>query len=197
MNQQQHDPNDAFQWKRNFNIAWWLCLIHQRGIVILLRNLWGVQALGTPCALALVVMFLWATFSRDPFMWGWLGVWVLVFLCRRWEAARLVKKGSRLHSQYDGFPVGSITLGRTEKAAKMIVEPLLIGGLGYGLYWIYGEQGWSPYGLPYFLLTGCFTLPFVELVKQTLWERRTQAMLDGRIENEAMMSDFRDRYGNS
>jgi hypothetical protein len=57
------------------------------------------------------------------------------------------------------------------------------------------EIGRDPRGLPYFLLTGCVTLPAVEIVKQTVWNRRARMMHDARIENEQTMRDYQDRYG--
>ncbi len=141
-------------------------------------------------------MVLWAAFSRDPFMWGWVGFWLLCQICRRIESVRLARSGARIHSQYDGWPFDTIRFGRTEKAAKLVVEPMLVGILGGILHWIYDTYlGMPPYGLPYFLLAGVVTLPFVELVKQTVWQRRTQSMMDARIEQEQMMRDVRDRHG--
>ena len=193
--QQQNDPNDPFEWKRNFNVAYNILLIHQRAVVVPLRMAWGPQALGVPCALALVLMVVWAAFSRDPLLWGWIALWLTCFVSRRAETLWLWATGARLHGGYDGHPFVAIRLGRTENAAKLVVEPLLVGGLGGAAYWWYGRFHFSPYGLPYFLLAGCASLPFVELVKQTIWKRRSQATLDARLEQEASMREFRSKYG--
>jgi len=193
--QQQNDQNDPFQWKRNFNVGYNLCLIHQRAIVVPLRTAWGPQALGVPCALALVLTVLWATFSRDPLLYGWCALWLTCQVGRRAESLWLWATGARLHGWYDGYPFVAILLGRTENAAKLVVEPLLVGGMGGAAYWWYDRCHFSPYGLPYFLLAGCFSLPFVEIVKRTIWQRRTQATLDARLEQEATMQDFRRKYG--
>ncbi len=192
----QQQQNDAFgDWKRNFNIATWLCTIHQRAITIPMRRTYGQQALGTPCALAVVMMLLWSMATQDSLMWLWMALWFLCFMKRRIEANKMAKDGTRIHSQYDGWPSDAIKFGKTEKAAKMVVEPMLAGLMGGILFWVYGEQGWSPTGLPYFFLAGMFTLPMVEGVKQTIWDRRTQGMLDARIEQQQVMNDFRGKYG--
>jgi hypothetical protein len=196
MTMQQQQDDFMTKWKQNFNFTYSACLIHQRAIVVPLRMAWGPQALGVPCALALVVMVLWAVFSRDPLMWGWIALWLTSFVGRRAESLWLWAVGAKLHGWYDGYPVGTIVLGRTEKATKLLVEPLLAGGLGVAVYWWYDRCHFSPYGLPYFLLSGVFTLPFVEIVKQKIWEHRTQSMVDARVEQEALMNDFRNRYGN-
>jgi hypothetical protein len=57
-------------------------------------------------------------------------------------------------------------------------------------------MGWPPSGLPFFLLAGVVTLPFVEIVKQRTWERRTQSIMDSRLEQQETINDFRNRYGN-
>ena len=193
--QQQNDPNDPFEWKRNFNIAYNILLIHQRAVVVPLRMAWGPQALGVPCALALVLMVVWATFSRDPLMWGWIALWLTCFVSRRAETLWLWATGARLHGGYDGHPFVAIRLGRTENAAKLVVEPLLVGGIGRR-----GVLVVRP--LPFFALRaalfpagGLRSLPFVELVKQTIWKRRSQATLDARLEQEASMREFRSKYG--
>jgi len=192
MPQQQQEGND---FKRNFNIAFSFLVMHQRALTIPMRNRYGLQALGVPCALAVVLMALWAAFSYDPFMWLWLGIWLLFFVKRRLESLRLNWNGVRVHSQYDGFPFDAIRLGRTENVAKLVVEPILIGILGSLVYWLYAQAHMSPYGLPYFLLAGVFTLPFVEMAKQTIWQKRTQAMLDARLEQEQTMRSFRSKFG--
>jgi len=179
--------------KDKFNIAHNLCVIHQRGIVVISRNKWGKNALGLPCALAFVLMFLWAAFTQDPLMYCWLGLWCLCYLKRRAEAGRL---SGQVHSFYDGWPCDGMLYCSSENIAKRVVEPILVGILGGILRWFYTEQGWSPAGLPNFLLLGVFTLPVVESVKQKVWERRLDAMKDARFEQESLAQDYRDQFGN-
>lgn len=181
MQPQEHDIRE--DWKRNFNIAFVLFLVHQRGIVVPLRTRWGVNALGIPCFLAFCLMCMWAAFSRDLFMWLWVGLWVICFLCRRFQAERL--KG--VHSQYDGLQIWG-----GAKFGKLFVEPVLVGVLGGLLYWVYSQCGLEARGLPWFLLLGCISLPFIERVKQEAWKRRIQGMIDARIEQEAMVQGMRD-----
>jgi hypothetical protein len=195
--QQQEQTDFMTKWKNNFNWAYSVALVHQRCLVIPMRKGFGVQALGTPCALALVLMAVWGLCTRDMLLWAWAGLWSLYFLVRRAESVKLGKSGAKVHSQYDGWPFDAIRIGRTEKMAKLVVEPLLVVILGGLVFWGYQQMHWPPYGLPYFLLAGGFTLPFVETVKQKIWERRTQSMIDARVEQEQLMQDVRDRYGDS
>ena len=190
--QQQDDV--MMQYKRNFNLIYSACLIHQRAIVVPLRRAFGVRALRTPCALGLILMCVWALCTHDNYMWLWIGAWFLCFLVRRAESVKLARAGAKVHSEYDGWP-DAIRIGRTEKAAKLVIEPFIIVCLGGVLFSVYQQMHWSPYGLPYFFFTGGFTLPFLEIVKQQIWERRTQGMVDARVEQEALMNDFRNRYG--
>jgi hypothetical protein len=192
MPQQQENGDN---WKRNFNVTHSIFLMHQRALTVPMRNQYGGQALGTPCALALVMMLLWWMATHDDFMLLWIGFWLLCFIKRRAEAVRLAKNGARIHSHYDGWPFDAIRFARSERAAKMMVEPILVGILGGFLFWVYQENGWRPTGLPYFVLSGVVTLPFVEMVKQTAWDKRLQGMHDARLEQEMAVQDYRDQYG--
>jgi hypothetical protein len=139
MNQQQQ--NDPIGWKRNFNIICWFCLIHQRALTLALRSRWGKDALGVPCALALVVMFFWATFTQDVVIWVWMAIWFVSLLVRRVESIRLTRRGERIHSQYDGWPGLAYWFCRSEWIAKMVIEPAIFAVLGWLLYCVY-QGGW-------------------------------------------------------
>jgi hypothetical protein len=187
-NQQQNDVRE--NWKRNFNIAYGIALIHQRAIVMLSRNMWGSQALGVPCALALLLMLFWGALTQDPLMWVWIVLWLFSFIKNRIQSARL--KGE-IHSFYDGR---AIKCGSNERRAKLIIEPFKFAVVGLVALKVYEYLGWPPHGLPYFLLTSVFTLPFCEAVKQSIWNRRVQAMQDARIEQEALVDDYQNKFGN-
>ena len=192
--QEKHDMVEDF--KHKFNFAYLLCLIHQRCLVLICRKKWGVQALGgLPTFLALILMIGWASFSRDLFFWAWIALWLCCLVARRIEALKLVKTG--LHSLYDGWSDLTDFFRCSEKAAKLIVEPVMFGILGGILLWAYTVNELPVMGLPYFFLSGVFTLPFVEAVKQTIWNKRLQAMNDARVEQQAAVQDFREKYGDS
>jgi hypothetical protein len=195
--QQQQQQDDQMRWKRNFNIAYMLCLAHSRCITVLTRNRWGVQALGTPCAWGAAIMCVWGFASRDPLLWAWAAIWCIAWVKRKQQAVKLPKEGARIHSWYDGFPHESVKLTKgDEEKAKRIVEPLWTACIGGTLMWFYMEVlHRPPHGLPYFLILGSLTISVVEGIKKTIGERRRQSMLDARIEQENVMRDFRDRYG--
>jgi len=65
---QQQQDDFMTRYKRNFNMAYNGMLIHQRAIILPMRERCGKDVLGLPCALALVLMCVWAALSRDPFM---------------------------------------------------------------------------------------------------------------------------------
>ena len=193
MQQQQNDP---MSWGQKFNIVYWLCLVHQRAIVVPLRSGFGTEALGAPCLLAVLLLYLWGQFSQDMLVWAYGGLFILYQGYRRFQSLRLARGGARVHSLYDGRCGG--VLGRmNERTAKLVFEPALVFGCGVALYWLYQENGLPVAGLPYLFLAGGFTLPFVEAVKQTAWDRRVQGISDSRIEQEQMMGDYKNRYGDS
>jgi hypothetical protein len=140
-------------------------------------------------------MVFWAATSRDPFLWAWVALWVGCFAFRRIESIRLWRQGVRIHSYYDGWPRDGMNYVKSEKIAKLVVEPVLVGLLGGFVMWIYSENGWPLDGLPRFLLLGCFTLPAVETIKQLVWHKRVEAVKDARIEQEQQIMRYRDQYG--
>jgi hypothetical protein len=186
--------NDPMNLKRNSNIMQWICMIHQRGIIVPMRENFGKEAL-MPCAFSLVVMCLWAAFTKDAFMWFWIALWLVALVKRRTESAKMVASGVRVHSYYDGWPKEAVKIGKTEKTAKLVVEPAFVVLLGTVLYYAYQEFGLPVAGLPSFFLCGIITLPFVEMVKQRIWEKRMDALSDARLEQEAMVRESRERYG--
>jgi hypothetical protein len=192
---QQHDDREQF--KRNFNIAYNLCLWHSRSITVLTRNRWGVQALGIPCAWALAIMCVWGALAQDPLLWVWAAIWCIAWVKRKQEAAKLAKEGVRISSWYDGYPHESVKLTRgDEEKAKRFVEPLWTACIGGALLFFYMEVLHKPpHGLPYFLIFGCFTISMVEGIKKTIWERRQQAIIDARIEQEQLMAGVREKGG--
>lgn len=190
--QQQNDG--TLSWKQNFNIAYAFALWHQRAITVPMRDKYGVQALGFPCFFAFLLMMLWYTFTRDDFMLAWIGLWILCWIKRRSEAIQLAQGGAKIHSQYDGWPRDAIRIGRTEKAAKQFVEPALTGILGMMAFKFYEYNGWPVTGLPYFLLFGMASLPFVFWVQRSAWQRRIQGTADARLEQEMILRDFQNQY---
>ena len=176
--------------KRNTNIMYFLCSIHQRAVLVPFRRFYGVQALGMPCFFAAILIFLWWIFTADSLMLVWGFFWLLFLIKRRIEAVRV---NAQIPSRYDGYPVG---LGWNEKLAKFVLEPTLLVVLGVMALKFYEYQGWRPNGLPYFLLTSIVTLPFVQSVNQMVWDKQLQAMNDARLEQEARNRAFRDKFGN-
>jgi hypothetical protein len=192
MMDKKHEEMDRKQALGVFYVA---CRAHQMGIIPIFRNKFGSEALG-PCLLALVLMVFWAGFTKDLIMiYVWVPFWLFVLLIRRIQGFINRRKGIRIHSHYDGFPCGTIRLGRTERIAKGVVEPLLVGFIGLAFRLWYEDHNLPTEGLPTFLLTGMFTLPFCEGIKQAVWKKKLRDIEDARIEQESLMRDYRDRSG--
>jgi hypothetical protein len=179
--------------KERFNIAFFLMLVWQRAIIVPLRNRFGREAQGLPCVFALGLMFLWASFSKDPWMWWYLAFWVFFQFKNRIQS---IKHGAEIHSLYDGYPVLAGWIERNEHRAKLVWEPILVAWAGFFAKWHYENEGWHPNGLPFFLIGGALACAFVEHTKQTMWKRRIQQQNDARIENESMVNEYRQRWGN-
>jgi hypothetical protein len=189
---QQHDPRN---WSRLFGAFCALMLIHQRAIIVPMRKYCGKDFFGLPCGLALLLMSAWAFFSGDDFMWVCAGFWLVALLVRKGQTYRLLAQGTLIYSLFDGIPTDAQRYCKTERTAKLFVEPILVGILGGTVLLIYRMEGLPVAGLPLFFLFGLVSLPLIELLKQTIWERRLQAMQDARIEQEAVVQEVRIRYG--
>ena len=190
--QQQQEQLDFFgKLKRNTNIMYFVCSIHQRAVIVPFRRYWGTQGARWPAdAFAALLIFLWYLFTADQLMLLWGGFWLLSLIYRRIEAVRM---NAQIPSRYDGYPEN---LGSNEKLAKLVLEPALMGLFGVLALKFYEYNGWRPNGLPYFLLTSIVTLPFVESVNQMIWDKQLQAMNDAKLEQETRERAYKDRFGN-
>jgi hypothetical protein len=192
--EQQHQ-NAQSDFKRDFNVACWVAMIYQRALVIPLRKNFGTEAFGLPTALAFVLMCFWASLSMDQWMWLWIFLWVVALIGHRAESKKLAASGVRVHSQYDGVCREALFIGRTERAAKVFIEPAIVAIIGIGLYHVYLAYGLPVTGLPAFFLGGVVALPFVALLQQRIWDKRMTAISDARIESEQMVQEMKQRYG--
>ena len=183
-------------WKPLLNILLFLCIMHQRGLVVPMRKYFGKRALVQPGLFSLMLMMVWAEVSKDPFMVVWIIGWSACFIHRGFQSARMDREGARVSSWYDGFPFESIKIGKTENTAKLVVEPIMVTITGACMLVLYQECRLGPPGLPLFFLLGGITLPVIEMIKQSIWNQRTQNMVDAQIENEAAVRAFREKYGN-
>jgi hypothetical protein len=181
--------------KDSINAAVWVLAVLSRCFTVVMRNKFGKEALAFPCFFALLLMLGWAALSSDRLMWAWIVLWLLCFAARRVEQVKGEMKGARIHSQDDGVPMDGMKWVNNPQKAKMIVEPIILGVISFFLYKFYAIAHWKTYGLPFFFAAGCFSVPALEGFKQMIWKKRVQDILDARIEQEAVMRDYRNRYG--
>lgn len=179
--------------KEKLNIVFFFCVVFQRSIVVITRKCFGLQALGRECAFALFLMLIWAALSQDVLMYGWIALWCVCLAQRRMEATRLFKNGAPVNSYSDGLP---INLGKDMRMAALWYEPVCTAILGAFLFWLYEQNGWPSRGLPCFLFWGAITMRVVESVKQKAHERRLMAMSDARLEQEWLVREHGDKFGN-
>jgi hypothetical protein len=185
----QHDEDTS---KRNFTIAYSVFLWHQRTIVIFMRDQFGPQAIGWPSFYGFLLMCVWAMATQDPLMLAFIGLFLIAQIIRRIESVRL---GGVIDSRSDGRPYDALRYCQSWRVARLWVEPILIGALGACLWGVYSLNGWNPTGVPYYLCSGVISLPFVELVNQTIHDRKLQSMRDARHEQEVLMNEYHNRFG--
>jgi hypothetical protein len=197
MQQQKDEP---FNQKQSIEIAMGLLMGLAMAVIAPFRRRCGVEAFGKPAFVGFIIMCLWAAFSRDMAMWWYVGIWLVCIARNRAEAVKLSKQGVVIHSQYDGVSEFQKKF-KSEKLCKQVVEPAMVFALGFALSLFYrdvlyaGVINYPQGGLPMFLMVGAGAAAAVEGVRLTIWKRRSQAMMDARIEQEALMREVRDRYG--
>ena len=177
-----------------FSIA---LMIHHRSMIVPMRKRFGVESLGLIGFLCLLLMAGWAMYTKDPFMWAYTLYWFLCAVLRRMEAYRLVRRGERIHGLSDGWPVWATRAPFVGYgAATALVEPLIVLGWCAALWWLSGRLG-TPPGLALWLTPGPLTLVTVASLRGRIHSRRAEAILDARLEQEAVVRDYRAKWGNS
>ena len=137
-------------------------------------------------------MLLWWLFTNDGLLLAYIGVWLLVYITRRIEAAMISGKVS---SNYDGWPVDAMWLCESEGIAKGWIEPMIAGVFGYLLWQYYACMGWRPTGLPYFMIFSVFSLKYVAAINEAAWERKVNAIQDAKLQQQVLMDDHKNRFG--
>jgi hypothetical protein len=198
--QQQQQKEEPFNQKQSFEIGmaflWGVAL----AVTVPFRRRCGVEAFGKPAFLGFVVMCLWAAFSKDLYMWCYVGLWLFCLARNRAEAVRLQKQGVIIHSQYEGDSEFRRSF-KSERLSKQVVEPAAILATGIALHLFYrdvlyaGVIDYPQSGLPAFLMVGAGAAAALAGVRETISKRKTQAMIDARIEQENTMRNVRDRFG--
>lgn len=190
MKQQQQQE---LTYKEKLNLVVFGCVVVQRAIVIVTRRRFGLQALGKECAFAFFLILAWAAATQDVFMYAWLVIWCVCMAKRRNEATKAFQNGDSLHTWSDGVP---INLGQNENLAKLWYEPICTVILGGIALWCYRENGMPVRGLPCFLFCGAMCMRVVESIRIKAQERRMMAVSDARLEQESLVKEYGDKFGN-
>jgi hypothetical protein len=177
------------------NIAYALLVVYQRAIIVPMRTHYGKDFFGLTSILPFLLMCLWAGLTHDEYMGAWIGFWLLAVFVRFVQTRRLLARGAMIHSWYDGWPDEGMKVSKSEKAAKLYAEPILVALLGGSVLLFYKAVELPSLGLPVFLLIGAPILYVVERVKEAVWDRRLQEMQNARLEQEALVRESRQRYG--
>jgi hypothetical protein len=171
----QHDeqgmsPGEAMNW------LYGLASIHAMCILPFIRSRFGTQAIGVNALFGLVVMVVVAVQCRDPVIFNYIGLWLLVVLIRQGEARSRKRKGLIQHSQYAGYPwvTAWIPLVRNEQAARGL-DPLVCLAIGTAMMPI-SEN------LAKFICFGFVSILVKEGIEQAIVNRRVERMRDAQIE---------------
>lgn len=177
--------------KDGFNFLTLVLSGHAATLQPWLRRGQGREAYGFRGIAGLVLLLLFA-FTGNPCMGWYLGLWLVALLFRRAESVALRNKGWVCHSMSTGRPVISDILRCSEKTARTL-EPLLCALIGIVLAVIAEDQLYPPLSmLAAYIGFGLVSLTFEEVMCAAVIERRAQAMMDAKMEQDAVMQRFKE-----
>ncbi|HWB08658.1 MAG TPA: hypothetical protein VG826_05520 [Pirellulales bacterium] len=188
MPQPPQPPGDQITIRGSLNFVYYAALVHARCITPFLRNQVGENN-RLLTFLAFIVLLVYA--ANDPRINGLVVLWVIGVLVEKYDTHRRRKRGELIHSYYSGTPLVCMVIpGITERTAKLLIEPLIFLVLGFLML---NDHGWEIFGR-LFVNTGV-ALIIVELFDRRVQEQREQAVVDARIEVQALNQRVRERLG--
>jgi hypothetical protein len=159
-----------------FNVVFTLLLAHASCITPFLRCHFGVRYFQHGLW-SILVMIAWGSLMKCWEMWVYLQVWLVVMVIQRTLGFWRNRKQLREHTRYTGWPWVAMLFVRSERLAKMGIEPglcLLVGSLLCGV----------SEGLGAFVMLGFFSILFSGGLNREIDRQRVMQMHDQTIEGQ-------------
>jgi len=133
----------------------------------------GINGIGLRGVFGLAIMLSWAAFYPCPEMIYYIGFWLFCVAIQRIATLWQHHRGTRQLTIYDGYPYLALTLVPFlgESAAKILVEPLIVGGSGLLVNNV-------SEGIGHFLMIGAVAIPIKQLFERRLIRAADDAMID-------------------
>jgi hypothetical protein len=175
MYSQQSQHKEGFTHGDGMNVLYRVLSVVVSCITPIIRSGFGSEGLGLNGFFALLLLIVVA--ASVPDMQGYLGLWIIAVVLQRIATFRNRYRGLVVHSRYGGYPwlAMRMPLVRRESTALLIVEPLLVFGLGGVLYTCSADFG-------HFMMACAVALFLKCLVEKAIHYKRLQRMRDAEIE---------------
>ncbi|HVV74301.1 MAG TPA: hypothetical protein VHI52_22895 [Verrucomicrobiae bacterium] len=181
----QKPPGEQITFRGTFNFLYVICLVHSRMVTPFLRGNIGECAQGIPTAVAGACLVYFGYAIEDQMVLDFFGAWLCGVMAQRWTRP----KDRLIHSAFEGRPVMAMLLCpfvKDELLAKRWVEPLICVGAGFALL------SWSD-TVGKIVMSAGFSLRFLELIDQSVNEKREREIIDARLESEYYARGVREK----
>lgn len=180
MNQQPENRSMTISESVNLVVA--AANVWATSITTFMRRCTGRDIPGFTGLCILVWIPIYFVITEEPaILWLW-PAYLLAQLCQRFGQLRRFMRGIVLHSHYTGWPWLAMLCGaRSEKQAKMMIEPMLSATFGCTLAF------WHPYAGLYFV-AGAGAMLIVSAAIEDRDQRELQDMHNGMIEGAHLKS---------
>lgn len=169
-----HGPADQMSFRTSVNMCGFAALCVASTVTPLFRKRFGSEALGFNGFFAFVILCFVAEPAGPAGSWYVLA-WVMCLVMHRIGVLMRWWDGVVVHSFYSGDPWVARLICRNDAVAKWLVEPLLVGGIGWATF-----QVNVPLGTWWMICAVALVL--VQGIECQLSYQRIQAMRNAEIE---------------
>jgi len=184
----QQKQSEPLSMRESFDIMYVFASALSLGLTVFTRCQFGTEAFGLRGLAAAVVIFVYVGSTGSQWMMIYFVAWLLALVCRRAESETAAKRGELRHTYYNGHPWLILTLMpfiKDEQTARR-VEPFLCLAAGIGLC------QWS-FDVGRFVIFGALSILIIDRVGREIMRRRVEAIINARIEQEAVMEELKRR----
>ena len=180
MDQQQENRSMSISESVNLVVA--AANVWATSITTFMRRCTGRDIPGFTGLCILVWIPIYFVITEEPAILLLWPAYLLAQLCHRVGQLRRFMRGVVMHSYYTGWPWLAMLVGaRSEKQAKLVIEPMLSMLFGFTLAF------WHPYAGLYFV-AGAVAMLIVSAAMEERDQRQVQDMQNGMIEGGLLKS---------
>ncbi len=157
---------------------------HAACLTVFLRRGFGVDAFRTRGLAAMAIIVVYTCVYRSNDMWWFFGAWFVALIGHRIEATNAERRGSVVHSDWQGTSGLAGRLRITDRFAKNAIEPsvcLMVGASLCDYSVVVGR----------FVMAGFISLIVQRAIEVQVWTSRARRMRDAAIEQRYLARLYR------